>query len=266
VAERSRPGYWNDPDMMVVGIPWATFTAGHPTMLLSLSMPGTVTLADVSQQPVPAQVVDLVGEQRPDLTEAEQRTHFSLWAMLAAPLLAGNDLPTMTPAARAILTNRDVIAVDQDPLVLQGVPLRSDRRVIAKPLADGSVAVALYNSVEPPVSIKTTATAVGLPPAACYTGSRRAAGEGAALCIGTPARCTSVHARAKLVGVQGLVEGDAVAVAADHLDRAGDRIAAEKQIIQAGQLAGLDGLTVGSADLGARGDVQARLDDAVVSQ
>jgi alpha-galactosidase len=169
VAERSRPGYWNDPDMMVVGIPWASFAAGHPTMLVSLSLPGTVTVGDVSQQPVPSQVVDRVAEQRPDLTEVEQRSHFSLWAMLAAPLIAGNDLRTMTPAARTILTNRDVIAVDQDRLVLQGIPLRSDRRVIAKPLADGSVAVALYNSVEPPVAIRTTAKAVGLPPASCYT-------------------------------------------------------------------------------------------------
>jgi alpha-galactosidase len=113
--------------------------------------------------------VNRVAEQRPDLTEAEQRTHFSLWAMLAAPLIAGNDLRTMTPAVRTILTNRDVIAVDQDPLVLQGIPLRSDRRVIAKPLADGSVAVTLYNPVEPPVTIRSTTKAVGLPSAPCYT-------------------------------------------------------------------------------------------------
>ncbi len=169
VAERSRPGYWNDPDMLVVGIPWGRFAAGHPTMLVSLALPGTVSVSDVSQQPVPAQIIATVADQRPDLTEAEQRAHFSLWAMLAAPLLAGNDLATMTAQTRAILTNRDVIAVDQDPLVLQGIPLRSDRRVIVKPLADGSVAVALYNSVEPPVAIRTTAKAVGLPTVPCYT-------------------------------------------------------------------------------------------------
>jgi hypothetical protein len=45
---------------------------------------------------------------------AENRTHFSMWAMLAAPLLAGNDLPNMKPEIKAILTNRDVIAIDQD--------------------------------------------------------------------------------------------------------------------------------------------------------
>ena len=50
------------------------------------------------------------------LSLAENRTHFSMWAMLAAPLLAGNDLPNMKPEINAILTNRDVIAIDQDPL------------------------------------------------------------------------------------------------------------------------------------------------------
>ena len=50
------------------------------------------------------------------LSMAENRTHFSMWAMLAAPLLAGNDLTNMKPEIKAILTNRDVIAIDQDPL------------------------------------------------------------------------------------------------------------------------------------------------------
>jgi alpha-galactosidase len=54
------------------------------------------------------------------LSLAENRTHFSMWAMLAAPLLAGNDLPNMKPEIKAILTNRDVIAIDQDRLGKQG--------------------------------------------------------------------------------------------------------------------------------------------------
>jgi alpha-galactosidase len=169
VAARSRPGYWNDPDMMVVGIPWGVFVAGHPTMLFSLSLPDTVTLSEVSTAPVPQQIVNRVADQRPNLTDVEQRSQFSLWAMLAAPLIAGNDLRTMSDQTRTILTNRDVIAVDQDALVLQGTPLRSDPRVIVKRLADGSVAVALYNSAGPPITINTTAKAVGLPPASCYT-------------------------------------------------------------------------------------------------
>jgi alpha-galactosidase len=142
VARRDGPKHVNDPDMLVVGIRWADFVTGHPTMVL--------------------------GPQQPDLTETEQRAHFSLWAMLAAPLLAGNDVRSMTDQTRMILTNREVIAVDQDPLVLQGLPLRGDPRVIVKPLADGSVAVALFNPDAAPVSIHTDATAIGLPTAACY--------------------------------------------------------------------------------------------------
>jgi alpha-galactosidase len=169
MAARSRPGHWNDPDMMVVGIPWRTFVVGHPSMLYSMALPGTVAISELDTTSVPQRIVDRVAGQRPDLTDVEQRAHFSLWAMLAAPLLAGNDLRTMSEQARTILTNRDVIAVDQDPLVQQGLPLDADPRVIVKHLADGSVAVALYNSTGPPATIMTTAQAVGLPPAPCYT-------------------------------------------------------------------------------------------------
>jgi len=73
VAARSRPGYWNDPDMMVVGIPWGVFAAGHPSMLFSLSLPDTVTLSEVSTTPVPQQIVNRVADQRPNLTDVEQR-------------------------------------------------------------------------------------------------------------------------------------------------------------------------------------------------
>jgi alpha-galactosidase len=54
------------------------------------------------------------------MTLPEDRAHFSMWSMLAAPLLAGNDLRTMSTETKAILTNREVIAVDQDPLGIQG--------------------------------------------------------------------------------------------------------------------------------------------------
>src|SRR5260221_13232769 len=54
------------------------------------------------------------------MTDAEYRTHMSLWAILAAPLLAGNDLRSMSPSILEILTNRDVIAVGQDPAGQQG--------------------------------------------------------------------------------------------------------------------------------------------------
>ena len=77
----------------------------------------------------------------------EYRTHMSLWCILAAPLLAGNDLSKMTPETLSILTNPEVIAVDQDLLGVQGhrVAQEGELEVWAKPLADGSKAVGLFN-------------------------------------------------------------------------------------------------------------------------
>jgi alpha-galactosidase len=77
----------------------------------------------------------------------EYRTHFSLWCMLAAPLMAGNDLSTMSDTTRDILTNRDVIAVDQDPLGREAVRLSASAgiEVWSRPLADGGLAVGLFN-------------------------------------------------------------------------------------------------------------------------
>ncbi|MGD0860284.1 MAG: glycoside hydrolase family 27 protein [Terracidiphilus sp.] len=84
-----------------------------------------------------------VGNGRLNL--AENRTHFTLWAMLAAPLLAGNDLTAMTPGIKAILMNRDVIAIDQDPLGRQGVRAYSDGEVEVwtRQLQGGAIAVAI---------------------------------------------------------------------------------------------------------------------------
>ncbi len=77
----------------------------------------------------------------------EYRTHMSLWALLAAPLLAGNDLTKMTPETIALLTNREVIAIDQDPLGAQGdrVYAEGPYEFWARPLADGSKAVGIFN-------------------------------------------------------------------------------------------------------------------------
>jgi len=82
------------------------------------------------------------------MTDIEYRSHFSLWAMLAAPLMAGNDLDHMTPAIHDILTNKEVIAVDQDPLGIGGrrVHHASDGWDIwLKPLTGGRQAVLLLN-------------------------------------------------------------------------------------------------------------------------
>ncbi len=100
LAPYAGPGRWNDPDMMVVG------------------MPG--------------------------LTEVQNRTLFSLWCMMAAPLMAGNDLRGMDKSIVEILTNLEAIGVDQDPLGVQGHVVWNDGNVslwAGKPLFDGSAAV-----------------------------------------------------------------------------------------------------------------------------
>jgi len=100
LAAFAGPGHWNDPDMMIVG------------------MPG--------------------------LSETQNRTLFSLWCMMASPLMAGNDLRTMDKATAGILTNLEAIAVDQDPLGAQGHIIWNDGDLqiwAGKPLFDGSLAV-----------------------------------------------------------------------------------------------------------------------------
>ena len=106
------PGHWNDPDMMIVG------------------MPG--------------------------LSEAQNRSLFSLWCMMAAPLIAGNDLRQMTESTRQILTNLEVIAIDQDPLGIQGHIIRKDGNVSIwgqKKLFDGSQAVLVFNQNNSPSQV-----------------------------------------------------------------------------------------------------------------
>ena len=92
------------------------------------------------------------------LTPDENRLHMSQWAMLAAPLLAGNDLANTKPEILSILTNREVIAIDQDPLGVQGhrVWQTGPIDVWIKPLADGSKAVGIFNKGEPqgPVTVQ----------------------------------------------------------------------------------------------------------------
>jgi len=81
------------------------------------------------------------------MTTTEYRSHFSLWALMSAPLMAGNDLRTMATEIREILTNREVIAIDQDPLGRQGRRLAKDGdlEVWAKELKNGDRAVILLN-------------------------------------------------------------------------------------------------------------------------
>src|SRR5260370_41505696 len=81
------------------------------------------------------------------MTKDESRTHMSLWAILAAPLLAGNDLSNMHAETIELLTNREVVAIDQDSAGLQGdrVSAEGPIEIWARPLAGGSKAVGVFN-------------------------------------------------------------------------------------------------------------------------
>src|SRR5712692_2232203 len=81
------------------------------------------------------------------MSDTEYKTHMSLWSMLSAPLIAGNDLRDMTPAIHDILTNREVIAIDQDRGDKQAtrVSKSGDQEIWVKQLADGGQAVGLFN-------------------------------------------------------------------------------------------------------------------------
>lgn len=111
-APYANPGHWNDPDMLVVGfVGWGG--TPHPSRL----------------------------------TPDEQYSHISLWSLLAAPLLLGNDLTQLDPFTRNLLTNDEVIAVDQDPLgsAARRVLDRDGWQVWVRPLADGRQAIGVFN-------------------------------------------------------------------------------------------------------------------------
>jgi alpha-galactosidase len=99
------------------------------------------------------------------MTREEYRTHFSMWAMLAAPLLAGNDIANMTADTKEILLNKDVIAIDQDALGQQGRRVKKigDLEVWSKQLQDGGRAVALLNRGAAAAKISVAWTDIGYP-------------------------------------------------------------------------------------------------------
>jgi alpha-galactosidase len=80
------------------------------------------------------------------MNDDQYRTQMSLWAMLAAPLIAGNDLSRMDDATKSILINKEVIAVDQDKLGIQGHRV-GPPQIWVKPLSNGAKAVAIFNYV-----------------------------------------------------------------------------------------------------------------------
>jgi alpha-galactosidase len=183
---RAKPGIWNDPDSLVVGLQPTQFaTAVHS--------PSFAALFDAPTPPL-----------HQHLSLEAMRTNFAMWAMLAAPLVIGADVPTLTPPELRILLNPRLIALDQDPLGRQGHPLSHNEQVWVKPLSGGAVAVALFNSNAAPLRIATDARRVGLRWAAGYqltnlwTGAR--ATTKGALSAAVPAHGTAVFELAPIAG------------------------------------------------------------------
>ncbi|GIJ51431.1 alpha-galactosidase [Virgisporangium aliadipatigenens] len=106
---------------------------------------------------------DMMEVGRGGMNDTEMRSHFALWAIMASPLIAGNDVRSMNAATTTILTNSRLIAINQDTLGLQAGQISFDgtRRVLAKRLANGDVAVALFNQGSATTTISTTAAAIG---------------------------------------------------------------------------------------------------------
>ena len=104
------------------------------------------------------------------MTGAQFRTQFSMWAMLAAPLMVSADLITLAHESAATVSNREAIAIDQDPAGLQARLLASsgEAQVWVKPLSDGSRAIALLNRGSHALRIATSALAAGMPSASSY--------------------------------------------------------------------------------------------------
>ncbi|NUT53283.1 MAG: alpha-galactosidase [Saccharothrix sp.] len=107
---------------------------------------------------------DMLVVGRPGLSLTESRSHFALWSLMAAPLMAGNDIRSMSADVSAVLRNPRLLAVNQDRLGAGGRRVRDDgnAEVFAKPLSDGSVAVGLFNRGGSAATISTTAAQIGL--------------------------------------------------------------------------------------------------------
>ena len=99
------------------------------------------------------------------MTTTEYRAHFGFWALLAAPLIAGNDLQNMSAEIKTILTNKEVIAVDQDPLGMEGRRIRKDGdlEVWAKQMQDGSRTAILFNRGASDAEISVSWEELGYP-------------------------------------------------------------------------------------------------------
>nr|EMP11860.2 alpha-galactosidase [Gordonia sp. NB41Y] len=96
------------------------------------------------------------------LTPADERTQMSMWAMLAAPLMAGNDLTTMSARTRAVLADAGVIGIDQDPRVQAGAPVGDDPEIFSRALGDKGLVVSLTNRADHPRTMSVALADLGL--------------------------------------------------------------------------------------------------------
>src|SRR6185437_5710288 len=105
------------------------------------------------------------------MSTTEQQTEFSLWSEMAAPLIAGTNIANASSTTLSILSNKNVIAIDQDSLGKQGTEISSTGGldVLAKPLANGDVAVALFNENSNTATITTSASAIGKTGSSSYS-------------------------------------------------------------------------------------------------
>jgi hypothetical protein len=129
-APYAAPGHWNDPDMLVVG--WVGWGPNlHPTRL----------------------------------TPDEQYTHISLWSLLSAPLLIGCDLERLDPFTLNLLTNDEILAINQDPLGKQATPVikKESMQVWVKELKDGTKAIGIFNLGDSTTSYILNLTEAGIP-------------------------------------------------------------------------------------------------------
>ena len=133
-----------------------------PSMLANLDQNGQHASAE---RPGAWNDPDMLEVGNGGMTDNEYRAHFSLWAIMAAPLMAGHDVRTMSAATKEILLNREVIAVDQDSLGKQGILIwepSPELQVWSKPLADGSQAVALLNRSTSAAKISANLSRIGV--------------------------------------------------------------------------------------------------------
>jgi alpha-galactosidase len=148
---------------------WRTSGDSEPTWSsIVRSIDATVPLAAYAR-PGAFNDPDMMEIGNGGLTASEERVQFSVWSILSAPLIAGNDPTRMSEETRAVLTNAELIAVNQDPLGLQAALIRRDGDVdvLAKPLAAcGARAVVLWNRGETAAEVSLTWPELWLEPQA----------------------------------------------------------------------------------------------------